>query len=204
MSAKVDNDLKKAKKQENDFKKSESNFKKAVNELLGTPRQEQNNNSTIPKEPVVENRGFMMPKETVSEGRMAYIPKDIVISGNISAVSDLKIAGQVDGDVSCEGNIELSGTIHGNVTVTNLKMIQGTLEGEVIVGENITMEESSVLNGNLTAKNVYSGGKIKGQIKSSELVELKNNACVEGDIEAKVFSVAVGAHISGKVHIINE
>lgn len=204
MNTKVENGLKKTKKQESDLKKSESNFKKAVNELLGTPRPEQNNNSSISKETVPESREFMVPKETISESKMAYIPKDIVISGNISAVSDLKIAGKVDGDVTCEGNIELSGTIHGNVTVTNLKMIQGTLEGEVCVGENITMEESSVLKGNLTANNVYSNGKIKGQIKASELVELKNNACVEGDIEAKVFSVAVGAYINGKVHIINE
>lgn len=184
MTKKLGNGLK---KDENSVKKDESNFKKAVNELLGTPEPEK----------------IYVKPETPSERKTAYIPGDMVITGNVSAASDLKVAGKIIGDVTCEGNVDLMGIIQGNVNVANLKMEQGVLEGEVVVGGNISIEESSVLKGNLTAKNVVSNGKIEGQIIASESVELKNNAYVKGDVAAKAFSVASGAYINGRV-CINE
>ena len=184
MTKKLGNSLK---KEESSVKKEENNFKKAVNELLGTPEPER----------------VYIKKETNSENKTAFIPSDMVITGNVSAASNLKIVGKIIGDVSCDGNVELLGTIQGNVNVANLKMEQGVLEGEVVVGGNISIEESSVLKGNLTAKNVVSNGRIEGQIQASESVELKNNAYVKGDVAAKAFSVAIGAYINGRV-CINE
>lgn len=180
-----------AKKIGNNAKKEDSNFKKAVTELLGTPEPER---VVVEKEVIKE-----VKREVPGEKDLAYIPQDMVIAGNVCAASDIKIAGKVEGDVVCEGNIELSGMVHGNLKAKNLKITKGSLEGEVAVEENIVVEETSTMKGNLSAKNVSSNGKIEGQIVAGESVELKGNAYVKGDVAAKTFSVSAGAHINGKV-----
>lgn len=190
-------------------KKDEKNFKKAVNELFGT--------GTMEPEPVVKeehmpvqaqeeepkiNFSFQkeMPQTPVSREE-AVIPSDMIISGNISTKSNMKIMGSIVGDVECEGNIYLYGTIEGNVSAGNLTIQHGGLTGDAFVRESMVVEQDSIIKGNLSAGNIYSNARTEGQIQASGVVELRENAFVQGDISAASLSVSTGAKIKGMVNI---
>ncbi|MCC8140282.1 MAG: polymer-forming cytoskeletal protein [Lachnospiraceae bacterium] len=211
-------------------RRNDSNFKKAVNELFGsgdpdvsrTPVQQETSVpvmqeedialQTLETEPVRDDRIHVYnPGEDGENGENAenlfirrdnaIIPEDMIISGNIVTKSNMKIAGSIVGDIKCEGDIELQGTIQGNVSAGNLSLQSGTLNGDVSASEVIYIEANSCLKGNLTAQNVRSNGRSEGQIQVSGLVELCENAVVQGDITAGALSVETGARIKGMVNI---
>lgn len=170
-------------------KKQESNFKKAMNELLG---EEQQKTENLEKQP---------PMQTIVKREEAVIPADMVITGNISTKSDMKIIGIIIGDVQCEGDILLQGSVQGNINTGNLTIAHGKLAGDAIVQTDLNVELESDLTGNVTAQNVYSNAKIEGQLKVAGTVELKENALVKGDIIACNISIKSGAKIKGMVTI---
>lgn len=194
-----------------------SNFKKAVNELLGT---ETKSSTPEPREKIektekpVRTERVQKPEETSKlqfdktekvilpiSREEAVIPTDMVITGNVMTKSNMRIMGSIVGDVACEGNVSLMGSIKGNVTVGNLTIQHGHLEGDITAQKDITVEADSVLKGNLKAENVYSNAATEGQIEASGTVELKEAACVHGDIKAGSLTMSVGAKIKGMVDV---
>lgn len=188
-------------------KKNDSNFKKAMNELLGAPVKEEPA-KTVVKEPVKQEVKKIAPeqnpvfKPVVSKPQEeAVIPAGMVITGNITTQSNMRIEGSIVGDIVCEGDIMLVGNIEGNVSVDNLVIQNGSMKGDVNAKGDVTLEAESSLKGNMTAGNVYSNANSQGQIVASGTVELKNRAFVHGDITAATFSVNSGAKIKGTVTI---
>ena len=191
-------------------KKNDNNFKKAMNELLGAPVEEEPAKAPAKEAAKVEEAKKAEPvKETVAKeapvvkttGETAVIPAGMVITGNITTQSDMRIEGNIVGDIACEGNILLFGSIDGNVNANNITFHKGTMKGDVVVKADAVLEEESSLKGNLTAVNVLSNAKSQGQIFASGTVELQNQAFVHGDITAATFSVTSGAKIKGAVTI---
>lgn len=195
-------------------KRRDTNFKKAMDELLGAgakqpetkqpeaplPEVKQEVKEEAPKAEPVKMKpvlGTVDPEKREE----AVIPADMLIEGNITTVSNMQIYGNIVGDVSSEGNINLIGNIQGNVKAGNLTIVKGTLTGDVCVKENILLEQESLLKGNLMAQNVYSNASIEGQITAEGMVELKSQANVQGDIIAKSVSMISGAKVKGVVNV---
>lgn len=202
--------------------KNQSNFKKAMNELLGgevqnAPVSVKQDKQVKPVKPeAVAEKKIMEPKminpdaEKASEAIVpekvvvrdeAVIPADMVISGNISTKSNMKVMGSIVGDIECEGSILLLGSVRGNVKTANLTIQNGSLEGDAAVKENICIEMKSRIVGNVMAQNVYSDACIEGQIQAPGIVALKENALVHGDIIAGEISIVTGARVKGMVTI---
>lgn len=199
-------------------KKQESNFKKAMNELLGAEPQKTEEPKKIQPKKVEKPVEEELPKiqeytpevsfkvtEPVIEKPVvreeAVIPADMVITGNISTRSNMRIMGSIIGDVECEGNILLHGSVQGNIKTGNLTIQHGNLKGDAEVKENLIIEMESVQVGNVIATNIYSNAKIEGQLKVAGTVELKEDALVQGDIIAGDISIKSGAKIKGMVTI---
>lgn len=188
-------------------KKEENNFKKAVNELLGSSGKEleptvkeEAQESAVEEAKIDFSFQREIPHASTSREE-AVIPSDMVITGNISTKSNMRVMGSIIGDIECEGNIFLIGNITGNVSAGNLTIQRGGLEGDVSVRENIMLEEESFLKGNLAAQNLYSNAKSEGQVQVSGAVELRERAFVQGNITAGTLSVNAGAKIKGMVDI---
>lgn len=206
-------------------KKEDSNFKKAVSELLGTENKKNEkpvqpvkpDQPVKPAQPADEVHGktlkvkkeeagsdtsFMKKMQEMPMNREeSIIPADMVLKGNVTTQSDMKVVGSIIGDVECDGNIYLQGSIMGNISAGNLTVQKGKLTGDVSVKENVSLEKESELNGNISAHNVYANAKIEGQIKADGLVELKEHAVVHGDIAAETISIHTGARIKGMVNV---
>ncbi len=173
-------------------RKKGSNFKKAMDEMLGTSPAEAETSKKVMKEEVVI--------EEVKREE-ALVSSDMRIEGNIVTTSGMKILGDIIGDVLCGGNITLQGNIQGNVSARNLIIKKGSLTGDVSVQEKVSIYQEAIIKGNIKTKSIDTDGKIEGKIQADGEVELQKNAVVEGDIFAKCFSVVCGAKVKGTVNV---
>lgn len=89
------------------------------------------------------------------------------------------------GSYNSKNSIRVDGEIYGNVTS----------EDGVIVGPK------GMIRGNLIAKSILIGGKVKGNITAYQRLELQSSAQIEGDISTPVFAVEEGAVFEGNVQM---
>lgn len=89
----------------------------------------------------------------------------------------------VEGDFASEGNILVKGTVAGSVKTSRL----------------LTVESTAKILANVRAAEAKISGKITGNVKVTDILELTETAHVDGDITCKVLVVAPGAILQGKV-----
>ena len=93
----------------------------------------------------------------------------------------------------------LSSDLHitGNLRTTGDIMIEGQVEGD-IRAHLLTVGESAVIKGEVTADDVVVNGRIVGRVRGLK-VRLASSARVEGDIIHKTIAIESGAHFEGSV-----
>ncbi len=92
-----------------------------------------------------------------------------------------------------EGKLKTSGSIR----------IDGRVIGEVIVTQNISIGTSGDIDGNVSAKNMTIGGKVKGAITVHEKLVFESKAVVRGEIRAAKLVIDEGAIFDGKCEMSN-
>jgi len=85
------------------------------------------------------------------------------------------------GDITTQGTFRIDGVFCGNITAD-----------WVILGE------SGSIKGDITARSVIIGGKVDGNVKAEELVEIKHMGQLTGDISTRKLSVAEGGVFEGR------
>ena len=90
----------------------------------------------------------------------------------------------ITGEISGTGDVEIRGTISGSITLKN----------------NIaTISKSGVAQASVTAKNVDVSGRVEGDIIAEELVVIRKDSTVAGNVNAPRVSLEDGAHFKGSV-----
>jgi cytoskeletal protein CcmA (bactofilin family) len=131
----------------------------------------------------------------------SYISKDVIINGSITAVSSIVIDGKVNGDVTTDNDITVCGNIEGNVSANSIKFSGAVIKGDINCKGNISFVKDSVVEGNVSGKNVEINGTIHGNLKAEQSAVIMGNALINGDIIAGLISVLEGAIIKGNVHV---
>lgn len=103
-------------------------------------------------------------------------------------VSILSTGVKIEGKLTSEGNVRIDGSVIGSV----------------IVNGNLTLGDSSVINGEVEAKNITINGKLEGKIISSEKLVLEKNSSVTADIKAKILVIEEGAVFEGRTTMKND
>jgi len=85
------------------------------------------------------------------------------------------------GDIDTKGTLRIDGTMDGNVNAD-----------WVILGEK------AFLKGNIAARGIIVGGKVEGDLKAKEIVEMKSKGTVSGDIMTNKLSIVEGGVFNGK------
>ena len=91
------------------------------------------------------------------------------------------------GDMDTKGTLRIDGTMDGNVTAD-----------WVILGEKAS------LKGNIAARGIIIGGKVEGNLKAKEIIEVKSKGQVSGDISTTKLSIVEGAVFNGKAFMEKE
>ncbi len=88
----------------------------------------------------------------------------------------------ITGDIRCNGDLRLDGMVKGNIIVS----------GRLVMGHDAHIE------GIVECENAEISGKIKGDVKVKETLQLKKHCLVEGDIYTKKLIIENDAVFNGK------
>lgn len=85
------------------------------------------------------------------------------------------------GEINTKGTLRIDGTIDGNIAAD-----------WVIIGGK------SHVKGDITARGIIVGGKVTGNLKAKEIVEIKNKGQVFGEIFTSKLTIVEGAVFDGR------
>lgn len=92
-----------------------------------------------------------------------------------------------------EGNLRFSGGLH----------VDGVVKGNIVASEDSQsschVSEQGRVVGELKVPNVNINGTIDGDVYSSGLVELDENARINGNVYYNLIDVAIGAQVNGQL-----
>jgi cytoskeletal protein CcmA (bactofilin family) len=98
------------------------------------------------------------------------------------------------------GCIALGLEIKGEITGSEDMQIDGSVEGTIVLPEHkLTVGRSGQLSCNVDAREVLVYGRVVGNIRATDLIEIKKDGSVLGDIRAARVRIEDGAHFQGYV-----
>jgi cytoskeletal protein CcmA (bactofilin family) len=98
-----------------------------------------------------------------------------------------------------------SGTsLKGDITSSGDLRIDGTLIGNIICSSKVIIGANGVVEGDVSGVTADIMGKVSGTIKVKELLQLKSNCQVNGNIHAAKLQIEPAANFNGQCHMIHE
>ncbi len=88
--------------------------------------------------------------------------------------------------------------LDGNLTAPETIRIDGTLNGDCICEGDLILGAEGAIDGNISARSVTLSGKVTGDIKAQEKLELLPTAEVIGDITSKSLIIDENASFDGR------
>lgn len=88
---------------------------------------------------------------------------------------------------------KLEGTINANSDIR----IDGELKGKLFCKGRVIIGPSGVVDGEVDCQNAIIEGKFTGNLKVSELLNIKENASISGDIVTDKLNIQAGAAFNG-------
>lgn len=98
-----------------------------------------------------------------------------------------KLESLIGSNTSFKGEIDTKGTLR----------VDGIVEGN-ICADWVVIGEKGHIKGDILARGIIIGGRVDGNIKSKEIVELKNKGQIFGDISSSKLTIAEGAIFDGR------
>ena len=89
------------------------------------------------------------------------------------------------GDITCNADLRIDGTLTGNIFST----------AKIIVGVN------GIVEGDISGQQADITGKVVGSIKVKDLLQLKGNSTVNGNIYAAKLQIEPSATFNGECHM---
>ena len=98
-----------------------------------------------------------------------------------------------------------SGTsLKGDITSSGDLRIDGTLVGNIICSSKIIIGANGVVEGDISGQQADIMGKVSGTIKVKELLQLKSNCQVNGNLYSAKLQIEPAASFNGQCHMIQE
>ena len=88
----------------------------------------------------------------------------------------------------------------GELNVKGTLRVDGQVDGR-LHAEWVILSETAIVKGEVTAKKIMVGGKVEGNLRAQEVVEIKAKGKVLGDIFTNKLSVKEGGEFNGKIEM---
>jgi cytoskeletal protein CcmA (bactofilin family) len=98
-----------------------------------------------------------------------------------------------------------SGTsLKGDITSSGDLRIDGTLVGNIICSSKVIIGANGVVEGDISGVTADIMGKVSGTIKVKELLQLKSNCQVNGNLHSAKLQIEPAASFNGQCHMMQE
>jgi len=102
------------------------------------------------------------------QNKKNQIEQGTKIIGDIETKGNIRIDGEVVGNINSLSKVVLGVTseVKGNVKAINAEL-EGKVSGDIFIEELLTIKESAIINGNITAQKIhmFPGAVLNGQLK---------------------------------------
>lgn len=153
----------------------------------------------IKEAPMIEKIVAVAAEEIAST---TTISKGTVIKGDIVSSGDIELCGSLNGNITTKGSLRVSGGLIGDASAKEMTFLTCEVRGNIICNTEVTIDDASVLYGNIQAESVVLNGKMRGNIKVRKNAVLQDNSVLWGNLEAGSISIDQGAKLEGEVKII--
>jgi cytoskeletal protein CcmA (bactofilin family) len=110
--------------------------------------------------------------------------------------------GPAVGPVTEQATIGASIVIKGEVSGTEALFIDGTVEGSIHFPEHrVTIGRRSTVKANIKARDVVVMGTVKGNIQCGDLLDVRAESTIQGEIVTRRMRIDDGAILKGSVEI---
>lgn len=171
---------------------------------LNENNSEELNYSTLTQNPIkedTEKNKEAVAAEVISS-EVGIISENTIIDGDIMSKGHLEIAGTVNGNINVMGDVAVSGNVLGEITCNNILIKTGRIKADINAKGNVTIIATSTIEGNIIGNKIDIEGKVIGEIKASDEVQLTCDASVKGNITAKAIAIGMGAELDGNIKTI--
>ena len=167
------------------------------------PESPQIQESQQPQESI-EEAGAEEPMESKDQNpvsTMTTIMKGSVIIGEIHAEEDLDLQGSVKGKITAKGKIRAMGKVVGDLTGHDIELADCAIQGNIVARGTLTMDNESVVIGDVMCKEFCLDGKIKGNVTAENEAKFLPRAILSGNVKAASIAMSQGAKIKGEINI---
>lgn len=103
-------------------------------------------------------------------------------------------------EVGVQETVIATGTrVHGTIQGRNRVRVAGFLEGEIRSEDLVCIEEHGEVEGSVTAREMIIAGQVRGNLDSSERIDVRASGRVTGNIRCNTLAVAEGGFLHGEI-----
>lgn len=118
---------------------------------------------------------------------VSHTPSSHSMSSSHSTATNISEGATVEGQIKIEGDIRIDGHIKGGITS----------KGKVTIGG------SGKVDGDIICQNAEIGGLVMGKLKIADILYLKGNAVIDGDINTGKLVIENGVRFNGNCSMGN-
>lgn len=108
-------------------------------------------------------------------------------------VTLISVKAEINGDIRVSGGLHVDGRIKGNILA------------DPDSSAAVRISDKGMVEGEIRAPNIVINGEVKGDVYSSDHVELAKKAVVTGDVHYVMMEMVMGAKVNGKLlHVAPE
>ncbi len=91
--------------------------------------------------------------------------------------------------------------IEGSISGETEVLVDGSLVGCVELKGRFVLGRRGRIQGDVTAHSVQVCGKVKGNVRATEKIEVASSGAIEGDLAAPLVSIAEGGVCNGRIEM---
>lgn len=141
---------------------------------------------------------------TDSQKTETYISPTTKITGSINSENSIILDGKINGNLSSASDLHITGTIIGDVSGQDIVIMGGRIKGDIFAKGDIKTDTETVIVGDVNAQNIDFNGKCKGNFIIDEIVTLRSESLVAGNIRSMTVGMETGAAVRGEIQSASE
>ena len=102
---------------------------------------------------------------------------------------------------SATTHIAVGSRVKGQITGSTDLMVEGEIEGKLELKNGVVVGSSGVVRGEIKARSVRISGKVHGNVRGEEMIEILPSGTVEGDVSSPRVVISDGAFFKGNIQM---